>query len=145
MLVSPKCGHWKQLPGELVLFSFWMFVAEKKNPGEFYSSWRIQGKKCRWAEDFFHSDVILLGKASSHPASKYRRTEDKAEVMHFGIRVCLQYGVGQLTGDDPCHRGGGNRGSNPRCAASCTCVTRLLRGSFTFRLCSLAMNHPLSC
>lgn len=25
----PKCGHGKQLPGELVLFKFWMFIAEK--------------------------------------------------------------------------------------------------------------------
>lgn len=82
---------------------------------------------------FFHSDIILLRKASSHPASKCSRTEDKDEVMHFSIRVCLQYGVGQLTGDDPCPRGGGNSGRNPRHASLACYEDRLHAGSVVWQ------------
>lgn len=55
----------------------------------------------------FHTNPILLHKASSQPTSKYR-TEDKHGVMHaivmyFSTWIYLQYGMVQQPGDGPQH------------------------------------------
>lgn len=61
----PKCGHGKQLPGELVLFKFWMFIAEKMENLTYFlyrkfSVWQLQRSKSKWAEDeFFYNNQIL--------------------------------------------------------------------------------------